>query len=207
MKAWGSNQRVEGSFITFMADTRGYFTKKLGVLMKHPGPTSVLGYPRCKRHAIYAEDGIIKAFEVAESPDDPAGDAHPDVSLADNMLSKIPDLIEGKDDILSKLEEEKKQDKEAADALIKLSDLVLVTKPACPFCKDAMETLQSNGFHPRIIEATRPQKRGLEQLTGVTKVPYCFAKGKYVGGSDDGPEEWMGVKKLVPNGEMKKMLS
>jgi len=202
MQAWAKDQRVEGSIITFMSDTQGSLTKELGVLMEHPGPTSVLGTPRCKRHALYVEDGVIKAFEVAEGPDDPAGDDHPDVTLVENMLSKVPDL----DEPLSSVEEEKKQDKEAADAEIKKSDLALFVKPGCPFCKDALETLQSSGFDPLIIDTTRPVKRGLEQITGVTSVPYCFAKGKYIGGCNDGPEEWMGVKPCVASGSLKDML-
>jgi peroxiredoxin len=94
MGAWAKNQCIEGSILTFMADTRGYFTKRLGVTMRHPGPTSVLGAPRCQRHALYVDDGIIKAFEVAASPDDPAGDSKPDVTLVDNMLSHVPDLAD-----------------------------------------------------------------------------------------------------------------
>lgn len=201
MQAWAKDQRVEGSIITFMGDTQGSLTKELGVLMEHPGPTGVLGTPRCKRHAMYVEDGVIKALEIAEGPDDPAGDEFPDVTLVENMLSKVPDL-----DASSSVEEEKKQDKEAAEAAIKTSDLVLFVKPGCPFCKDALESLQSGGFDPRIIDTARPIKRGLEQITGVTSVPYCFAKGKYIGGCNDGPEEWMGVKPLVASGELENKL-
>jgi glutaredoxin 3 len=207
MMAWGKNQGGEGSMLTFMADTRGYLTKRLGVLMKHPGPTGVLGAPRCKRHALYVEDGIIKAFEVAEAPDDPAGDAKPDITLVESMLSKVPDLADAEQaTTATKVEEEKKTDKDAANEAIKLADLVLVVKPGCPFCKDAFESLQSSGFNPRVIEATRSQKRGLMQLTGKTSLPSCWVKGTYVGGCNDGPEEGKGVKPMIANGDLKKML-
>merc|ERR1712187_683227 len=82
-----------GSMLTFMADTWGALSKALGVNMEHPGPLGKLGPTRCERHAVYVEDGIIKAFEVAASPDDPAGDAKPDVSLVENMMSKVPELV------------------------------------------------------------------------------------------------------------------
>jgi len=207
MMAWGKNQGGDGSMLTFMADTRGYLTKKLGVLMKHPGPTGVLGAPRCKRHAIYVDDGEIKAFEVAEAPDDPAGDAKPDITLVDNMLSKVPDLSDAeKEAAAKKVEEEKTADKDAANAAIKTADLVLFTKPGCPFCKDAFETLQGNGFNPRIIEADRSQKRGLMQLTSKTSMPSTWVKGTYVGGCNDGPAEGQGVKPMVASGALKKML-
>ena len=58
--------------------------------MTHPGPTEGAGlWGRCKRHAIYAVNGEIKAVRVAESEDDPAGDEFPDVTLADAMLEVI----------------------------------------------------------------------------------------------------------------------
>merc|ERR1719311_1380366 len=103
---------------------------------------------RCKRHALYVEDGVIRAFEVAEGPDDPAGDAKPDVTLAESMLSKVPDLVYGeKAATTTRVEEEKETDKAAAIDAINVADLVLFTKPACPFCKDAFESLQSSGFN------------------------------------------------------------
>lgn len=92
MKAWAQHQGVEGSIITFMADTQGNLTKALGTEMTDNGPISKLGGPRCKRHAMYVEYGIIRAFEVAESPGDPAGDNKPDVTLVEHMLTHIPDL-------------------------------------------------------------------------------------------------------------------
>jgi glutaredoxin 3 len=207
MMAWGKNQCIEGSMITFMADTRGYLTKKLGVTMKHPGPTGVLGAPRCQRHAIYVEDGVIKAFEVAATPDDPAGDAKPDCTLVDNMLSLVPDLADTeKGAAAAKVEEEKKTDIEAANTAAKSADLVLLVKPGCPFCKDAFETLQGSGFNPKVIEATRSMKRGLQQITGKTSVPSAWVKGTYIGGCNDGPAEGKGVKPMVASGDLKKML-
>lgn len=207
MMAWGKNQCVEGSIVTFMADTRAYLTKKLGVLMRHPGPTSVLGAPRCQRHAIYVEDGVIKAFEVAATPDDPAGDSNPEVSLVENMLTKVPDLTGAeKDAAAAKVEEQKAADKEAANSAVKSADLVLFGKPMCAFTKDAFETLQSNGFRPTYIEASRSEKRGLAQLTGKTTMPSCWVKGTYIGGANDGNEEGQGVKPMVASGALKKML-
>jgi hypothetical protein len=46
-------------------------------------------YGRCKRHAIYAVNGEIKAVSIAEKKDDPAGDAFPEATLADAMLEEI----------------------------------------------------------------------------------------------------------------------
>jgi peroxiredoxin len=89
MSAWAKDQGVEGSMITFLADTRGELTKALDLVLDHPGPMSVLGNKRCKRFAIYAEDGVIKVLNVSEGPDDPAGDTDPSKSLVENMLASI----------------------------------------------------------------------------------------------------------------------
>jgi glutaredoxin len=207
MLAWGKNQCIEGSMITMMSDTFGNLAKELGVLMTHPVPTGKMGTPRCKRHALYVEDGIIKAFEVAEGPDDPAGDAKPDVTLCENMLSKVPDLPEvEKAKVLAEVEEQKKADIETATSATKIAELVLLVKPACPFCKAAFETLQENGFNPRVIEATRSHKRGLQQLTGKTSMPSCWVNGSYIGGCNDGTQEGHGVKPMVASGNLRKML-
>lgn len=39
--------------------------------LTHPGPVSVLGPGRCKRFAMHVVDGVIKAVNVSEGPNDP----------------------------------------------------------------------------------------------------------------------------------------
>ena len=76
--------------IQLMGDPKGELTKALGMELTHPGPTEEKGlWGRCKRHAIYAVNGKIKAIQVAEGPDDPAGDAHPEPTLAEAMIDII----------------------------------------------------------------------------------------------------------------------
>lgn len=208
MMAWGKNQGCDDSIVTMMADTHGSLTKALGVEMTHPGPIGKLGAPRCQRHAVYVEDGIIKAFEVAASSDDPAGDDKPEVTLVENMLNKIPDLMPAeKEAALKKVEAEKQQDIQAARSAIKLDDLVLFVKSACGFSESALEALQSNGFKPRVVKTNRSQRRGLQSLTGVTTMPSAWIKGTYIGGANDGKESWMGVKPMIANGKIVEMLS
>jgi len=89
MKAWAKDQKIEGSIISFMGDPRSVLTRKLGLVLKHPGPMSVLGNPRCKRFSMLIDDGVIKAINVAAAEDDPAGDSQPDVSLAEKMLEDL----------------------------------------------------------------------------------------------------------------------
>lgn len=92
MSAWGEAMGIEGSMITFLADTRSELTQALGVVLDHPGPMAVLGNPRSKRFAMYLDDGVIKVFEVSEKPDDPAGDDFPESSCVENMLAQISKL-------------------------------------------------------------------------------------------------------------------
>ena len=89
MGAWAETMGVDGSMITFLADTRSELTQALGVVLDHPGPMGVLGNPRSKRFAMYLDDGVIKVFETSEKPDDPAGDAFPESSCVENMLEEI----------------------------------------------------------------------------------------------------------------------
>eukprot|EP00747_Dinoflagellata_sp_TGD_P140116 gnl/TRDRNA2_/TRDRNA2_175971_c0_seq7.p1 gnl/TRDRNA2_/TRDRNA2_175971_c0~~gnl/TRDRNA2_/TRDRNA2_175971_c0_seq7.p1 ORF type:complete len:219 (-),score=43.27 gnl/TRDRNA2_/TRDRNA2_175971_c0_seq7:67-723(-) len=207
MQAWAKDQGLEGSILTCMGDPQGSLTKALGVIMDHPGPLAVLGSPRCQRHALYVEDGVIKALEVAASADDPAGDLKPDVSLVKNMLSKVPELpLAQKNTALAKLEAQKIDDVAAVNSSIKTANLVLFIKPGCPFCKDALEALQNNGFNPKIVETTRPQQRGLKSRTGKTSLPSCWVRGMYVGGCNDGIEAWHGVKPMVASGKLRQML-
>mmetsp|Transcript_4282 Transcript_4282/g.7178 ORF Transcript_4282/g.7178 Transcript_4282/m.7178 type:complete len:102 (-) Transcript_4282:282-587(-) len=93
MAGWAKDQGVEGNdLITFMGDPSGALTQSLDVVLDHPGPMSVLGGPRCKRFALYAEDGVVKAINVSEGPDDPAGDEDPSASCAPAMINVIKQL-------------------------------------------------------------------------------------------------------------------
>lgn len=89
MKAWAADQGVDGSMITFLADTRSELTNALDLVLDHPGPMGVLGTKRCKRFALFADDGVIKVLNVSEGPDDPAGDTDPSKSLVESMLAAI----------------------------------------------------------------------------------------------------------------------
>lgn len=93
MKGWAKDQGVNGSMITFLADTRGEFTKALGMFMiDHPGPKEALGNRRCKRFALICNDGIVTHVEVSEAPDDPAGDNEPDGAIT--ARTRVENILE-----------------------------------------------------------------------------------------------------------------
>jgi len=95
MRGWAKDQGVNGSMITFLADTRGEFTEALGMFMiDHPGPKEALGNRRCKRFVLICEDGIVKNVEVSEAPDDPAGDNEPDGPItAKTRVENVLELL------------------------------------------------------------------------------------------------------------------
>merc|ERR1712048_23368 len=95
MQAWAKDQKIEGSIITFMADTRCEFSEAIGMCMDHPGPKDALGNTRCKRFVLVVEDGTVKKVEVSEAPDDPAGDNDPKgpvtaKTLVEHILTLFP---------------------------------------------------------------------------------------------------------------------
>jgi len=93
MAAWSDDQDADDTdFVNLIGDPTGDFTEATDMQMTHPGPVSVGIIGRCKRHAIYVEDGTVKYIAVSEGEDDPAGDDDPSATLAPAMLKAIKDL-------------------------------------------------------------------------------------------------------------------
>lgn len=93
MKAWAVDQDIpKKGIITLMGDPLSELTTEWDMILDHPGPKSVGLINRCKRHAVYLENGEVKIVRVAEKEDDPAGDDFPEVTLAEEMISAIKDL-------------------------------------------------------------------------------------------------------------------
>jgi peroxiredoxin len=95
MTAWAKQQGIAGSMLTFLADPTGKFTRKVGMVMKHPGPFSVLGNRRCKRFVLVVDKGEVKVVKVSEAEDDPAGDADAEGPVTkETLVETILPLIE-----------------------------------------------------------------------------------------------------------------
>jgi len=100
MDAWAADQGVaKDSIIKLMGDPYGELTEKLDMEMTHSGPKSVGLIDRSKRFALYIDDGVVKIVKVAEAEDDPAGDARPDITLAESMIEVISGLKDGNDEL------------------------------------------------------------------------------------------------------------
>jgi peroxiredoxin len=86
IKAWAEKLGLDGSMISVLGDPSCKWTAKLGMVMDHSGPVSVLGNKRCKRFAIFFDDGVAKVVRVSEGPDDPSGDNDPSATCVEAML-------------------------------------------------------------------------------------------------------------------------
>ncbi|MEL6206885.1 MAG: peroxiredoxin [Pseudomonadota bacterium] len=80
MKAWGESTGAEAAGITMLGDADGSFAKALGVAFDAP---PVGFYGRSHRYALYAEDGVVKQFNIEEGP------GVCDVSAGETLLEQI----------------------------------------------------------------------------------------------------------------------
>lgn len=93
MDAWAKDQGVDKSkLITMMGDPSAVVTKALDMELIHPGPYGVGIIGRCKRFAMYVDNGKVKLLKVSEAADDPAGDDRPEATLAPAMIKEIKAL-------------------------------------------------------------------------------------------------------------------
>lgn len=88
--------------------------------------------------------------------------------------------------------------------LIESNDLVMFVSRTCPYCAQAEMLLTD--YEPRVVEATADMRGKLAEMTGKTSVPSVWVKGQYVGGCNDGPEDWMGVVPMLNSGKMEELL-
>ena len=69
-----------------------------------------------------------------------------------------------------------------------MADVVLYTKPGCPYCIAAMGLLKRKGVEfTEIVASNDPEKKAemIQKSGGKATFPQIFIDGKHVGGSDD----------------------
>ena len=69
-----------------------------------------------------------------------------------------------------------------------MADVILYTKPGCPYCFAAMSLLKKKGVdYTEIVASNDPAKKAemVEKSGGAATFPQIFIDGKHVGGSDD----------------------
>ena len=69
-----------------------------------------------------------------------------------------------------------------------MADVILYTKPGCPYCHAAMALLDKKGVaYTEIVASNDPAKKAemVEKAGGKATFPQIFIDGKHIGGSDD----------------------
>lgn len=69
-----------------------------------------------------------------------------------------------------------------------MADVVLYTKPGCPYCMAAMGLLDKKGVaFTEIVASFDPEKKAemVERSGGRMTFPQIFIDGRHIGGSDD----------------------
>eukprot|EP01062_Namystynia_karyoxenos_P014148 TRINITY_DN15099_c0_g1_i2.p1 TRINITY_DN15099_c0_g1~~TRINITY_DN15099_c0_g1_i2.p1 ORF type:complete len:155 (+),score=29.80 TRINITY_DN15099_c0_g1_i2:67-465(+) len=122
----------------------------------------------------------------------------------------------------------------AVDAALAADGVVLFVSSSCPFCAEAEEALSAARLPYRSVEVTPAIRQELFKRTEnegcrsawplvsglcpgkwgrrlpisppVRRDPSAWAAGRYIGGCNDGPEEWMGVKPCIRSGRISELL-
>jgi len=69
-----------------------------------------------------------------------------------------------------------------------LADVVIYTKPGCPYCYAALSLLMKKGAkYTEIVAANDPEKKAemVQRANGRATFPQIFINGDHIGGSDD----------------------
>lgn len=69
-----------------------------------------------------------------------------------------------------------------------MADVVLYTKPGCPYCHAAMALLDRKGAaYTEIVASNDPAKKAemVEKSGGKATFPQIFINGNHIGGADD----------------------
>ena len=120
---------------------------------------SNLGFgKRSWRYSMLVKDGVVqKMFIEPEKEGDPF-----EVSDADTMLFHIAPLVKKPDQV------------------------VVFSKPGCPFCVEAKALLEAKGFCPiEIPLENKVRGRVIGAVSGKATAPQIFINGKLIGGLEE----------------------
>lgn len=69
-----------------------------------------------------------------------------------------------------------------------MADVVIYTKPGCPYCYAALALLMKKGAqYTEIVASNDPEKKAemIQRSNGRATFPQIFINGEHIGGSDD----------------------
>lgn len=91
-------------------------------------------------------------------------------------------------------------------SMIDQNDVVMFTWWTCPYCSKAKQILNEKGIKFNEINSTNEIGDALYEATGQSSVPSIWIKGNFIGGCNDGPEDWMGLTKCLKSGKFDELL-
>ncbi|KAK3282340.1 hypothetical protein CYMTET_9898 [Cymbomonas tetramitiformis] len=90
--------------------------------------------------------------------------------------------------------------------------IVIFSYAGCPFCRKVEGALAEAKLPFKVIDFDADLDDGQTVHNEIhakhkqKSVPLVFVKGKFIGGCNDGPEEWMGTMPLLKSGKLAAML-
>lgn len=97
-------------------------------------------------------------------------------------------------------------DSDGVRPIIDSNDVVVFSSSSCPYCARAVSVLQDAGVTHTVVECDGQQRRELQDITGSRSVPNIWVKGTFIGGFNDGPEDWMGLGPCLRSGKLQDLL-
>lgn len=91
--------------------------------------------------------------------------------------------------------------------------IVVFSYGGCPFCRKVEAALDEAKLPYQVIDFDADLDDGesvhkeISAKHKQTSVPLVFVKGKFIGGCNDGPEDWMGTMPLLKSGKLAEMLA
>lgn len=143
--------------IKVMPDGNGEFTEAMGRLIDD----SAIGFgKRSWRYSMLVDDGkIVKIFD---EPQDSDSDDPYEQSDADTMIKYIDQNWQEKPSV------------------------AIFTKPGCPYCAKAKETLTEQGYdYEEFVLGKDANLTAIRAVSGRETAPQIFIGGKHIGGNDD----------------------
>ena len=84
-----------------------------------------------------------------------------------------------------------------------MAEIIIYTKPGCPYCASAMALLnRKDALFTEIVAASDPEKKQemIQKSGGKATFPQIFIDGKHIGGCDD-------IQALERRGELDPLLA
>jgi len=91
-------------------------------------------------------------------------------------------------------------------AEVNSAQVVFFEEVGCPFCKEAAEALDKASIPFKRVNI-RSFKPSLKAATGKTSAPSVWVKGTYIGGCNDGTQDWHGVLPMLKKRKLQEMLA